>query len=93
MATHSRILAWRIPKGRGAWWATVHEVAESRTGLSNSTQLSTAHTYIPSLLNYRPHFILFLPVRNSRQEKRGSERSSRRHFIREKNLLILIRHP
>ena len=24
MATHSRILAWRIPMGRGAWWATVH---------------------------------------------------------------------
>ena len=20
-ATHSRILAWRIPKDRGAWWA------------------------------------------------------------------------
>ena len=28
MATHSGILAWRIPKDRGAWWATVHEVAE-----------------------------------------------------------------
>ena len=24
MATHSRILAWRIPMDRGAWWATVH---------------------------------------------------------------------
>ena len=24
MATHSSILAWRIPAGRGAWWATVH---------------------------------------------------------------------
>ena len=29
MATHSRILSWRIPKVRGAWWAVVHEVAES----------------------------------------------------------------
>ena len=28
MATHSSILAWRIPKDRGAWWATVHEVTE-----------------------------------------------------------------
>ena len=27
--THSRILAWRIPTDRGAWWATVHGVAES----------------------------------------------------------------
>ena len=26
MATHSSILAWRIPMDRGAWRATVHEV-------------------------------------------------------------------
>ena len=24
MATHSSILAWRIPMGRGAWWAAVY---------------------------------------------------------------------
>ena len=35
MATHSSILAWRIPMDRGAWWATVHEVTKSRTGLSS----------------------------------------------------------
>ena len=29
MATHSSILAWRIPVDRGAWWATVHGVAKS----------------------------------------------------------------
>ena len=34
MATHSSILAWRIPMDRGAWQATVHEVAESQTRLS-----------------------------------------------------------
>ena len=28
-ATHSSILAWRISMSRGAWWATVHGVAES----------------------------------------------------------------
>ena len=27
MTTHSRILAWRIPMDREAWWATVHKVA------------------------------------------------------------------
>ena len=27
MATHSSILAWRIPMDRGAWRATVHGVA------------------------------------------------------------------
>ena len=31
MATHSSILAWRIPMDRGAWWATVHGVAKSWT--------------------------------------------------------------
>ena len=33
MATHSSILAWRIPMDRGAWWATVHWVAKSQTRL------------------------------------------------------------
>ena len=27
MATHSSILAWRIPMDRGAWEATIHGVA------------------------------------------------------------------
>ena len=31
MATHSSILAWRIPMDRGAWQATVLGVAESPT--------------------------------------------------------------
>ena len=35
MAIHSSILAWRIPMNRGAWWATVHEVAKSWTRLSD----------------------------------------------------------
>ena len=35
MAAHSNILAWRIPMYRGAWWATVHGAAQSRTGLSD----------------------------------------------------------
>ena len=30
MATHSSILAWRIPVDREAWWATVHGVAMQR---------------------------------------------------------------
>ena len=34
MATHSSILAWRIPMDRGPWWATVCEVTKSRTQLS-----------------------------------------------------------
>ena len=33
MATHSSILAWRIPMDRGTWRATVHRVAKSQTHL------------------------------------------------------------
>ena len=29
MATHSSILAWRIPMDRGAWWTTVHRITKS----------------------------------------------------------------
>ena len=31
MATHSSILAWRIPMDRGAWQAIVHGVTKSWT--------------------------------------------------------------
>ena len=41
VATHSSILAWRIPMDRGAWPATVHRVAKSQTRLK---WLSTQHT-------------------------------------------------
>ena len=36
MATHSSILAWRIPMDRGSWQATVHGVTKSRTQLSTA---------------------------------------------------------
>ena len=42
IATHSSILDWRIPMDRGAWWATIHGIAESDT----TERLSTAHIYI-----------------------------------------------
>ena len=35
MATHSSILAWRIPMDRGAWQVAVHGVEKSWTRLTN----------------------------------------------------------
>ena len=35
MATHSSVLAWRIPMDRGTRWATVHGVPKSQTQLSD----------------------------------------------------------
>ena len=42
MATHSSILAWRIP-GTGAWWAAAYGVTQSQTRL---TWLSSSSTYM-----------------------------------------------
>ena len=39
MATHSSVLAWRIPGMGGAWWAAVYGVTQSRTRLK---QLSSS---------------------------------------------------
>ena len=41
-ATHSSILAWRIPMDRGTWRATVHGVTE----LDTTEQLSCSCGYI-----------------------------------------------
>ena len=47
MATHSSILAWRMPMDKGAWWATVHRAAKSRT------LLSTEHIHVLALATER----------------------------------------
>ena len=47
MATHSSILAWRIPMDGGVWWATVHGLTKSWTQLK---RLST-HTHKKQLLS------------------------------------------
>ena len=39
MATHSSVLAWRIPMDRGIWWVTAHEVANSWTRLGTHIAL------------------------------------------------------
>ena len=47
MATHSSILAWRIPMDRRAWQAPVHGVTKSQT---QTKRLSTAQHSIVCLL-------------------------------------------
>ena len=40
MATHSSVLAWRIPGG--AWWAAVHGIAQGRTRLKRLSSSSSS---------------------------------------------------
>ena len=46
MATHSSILAWRIPRDKGTWWAAVYGVTQSRTRLKWLSSSSNAQTHI-----------------------------------------------
>ena len=54
MAPHSSTLAKKNPMDGGAWWAAVHEVAKSWTGLSDFT--------FPFLFFF--NFILFLNLKH-----------------------------
>ena len=52
-ATHSSILAWRIPMDKGAWWAIVHGVTESDT-------IEHMHWVISRLVSIDKFFVLFV---------------------------------
>ena len=54
MATHSSILAWRIPMGRGAWWATVYGVKESDMTKQLTHTHTHTHTQIVSISSTHP---------------------------------------
>ena len=44
MATHSSVLAWRIPgTDGGAWWAAAYWVAQSRTRLKQLSSSSSSN--------------------------------------------------
>ena len=45
IATHSSMLAWRIPMDRGAWRATVHGIAKSQTPRRDSLSHTHTHTH------------------------------------------------
>ena len=42
MATHSSVLAWRIPRDGRAWWAAVYGVPQSRTRLKRLSSSSSS---------------------------------------------------
>ena len=54
MATHSSVLAWRIPMDRGAWGTMAHRVAQSWTQLSHLARMQ-AHT------NIQPFYVSLEP--------------------------------
>ena len=58
-ATHSSILSWRHPVDRGAWWASVHGVAELDTTECLWTQrlsIMCFNTFTQSLMKYRYNY-------------------------------------
>ena len=61
MATHSSLLAWRIPMDRGAWWATKESMGSQRVRLGQLTlclhckERGFSHLAKHSLLTQRPH--------------------------------------
>ena len=72
MATHSSLLAWRIPMGRGAWQVAVHRDAKSQTQLGDSAQHSTWEL----LLNWAPWRLrqsTICPVRETQVRSLGWE--------------------
>ena len=54
MATLSSVLAWRKPMDRGAWWATVHGVAE----LDRSEVAEHTHMCINNVVTLQIHLLL-----------------------------------
>ena len=60
MATHSSILAWRIPKDRGAWRVTVHGVTKSRTQLKQPGTLTHTHLLVKKMVPLQNHQLSFL---------------------------------
>ena len=49
MATHSSVLAWRIPGTGGAWWAAVHRVAQNQTRLKQLSSSSSSQAMMQAL--------------------------------------------
>ena len=62
MATHSSVLAWRIPGMGGALWAAVYGVAQSWTRLKRLSSSSSSIPYILTILGIVFIIIYFSPL-------------------------------
>ena len=80
MATHSSILAWRIPMDRRAWQATVQGRKES-TSLTHPPDSShSLGPYYPGFSDYRHPSRLLPPAPPLLPHKRPLPRSHRRCY-------------
>ena len=74
MATHSSILAWKIPWTEGIWQATVHKVTKSQTWLNTHTH---THTHIHTPLCQVGSVI---PISEMREKRASESRNFRKKF-------------
>ena len=73
MATHSSVLAWRIPGMGGAWWAAVYGVAQSRTRLK---RLSSSSICLFMVLEKAEEPEIKLPTSAGSSKKQESSRKT-----------------
>ena len=64
MATHFGILVGRIPRDRGALWATVHGVTES-----DMTELLNIHTHIQCARFHNPLLLYYIILMKEERKK------------------------
>jgi len=62
MAPHSSTLAWKNPMDGGAWWAAVHGVEKSWTGLSDFTFTFHLHALEKEMANHSSILAWRIPV-------------------------------
>ena len=81
MATHSSVLAWRIPGDGGAWWAAVYGIAQSRTWLKRLSSSSNSRTLM-YMLSWNKRFIILTIY--------GVMNTSPCHYIFFYNIIFII---
>ena len=67
MATHSSILAWRIPVDRGAWQATVH-------GVAKSLSIAHIHAIYPQIIQGKKKYMCTHTYKNKRTNEANGVR-------------------